>query len=752
MSYKAKKYSVKHVDFNSLATFIKFGTYPPGITENGKRNLRKRSQSFKVVDNQLFYTPVNASKEDGEPEISRPVISDEEEIQKLLSDLHVDEKGNHLGREKLGNKIRERFYFMGITKIVNSYIDNCSYCQVNRPSSRSSGILSEGSLSSLSSDTEEPETLVTSSPTICTNRIDVKVEGPSSKSAEAHRFWEIVEMNVLGPFTCKESKYYVVLFLDLFSYWPEAFVVDSLSPSTITHLLLKLLCRFGTMGTLMIRQTSESVQDNVSPRQDILSFLGLEITVNHFGADSTYVIWDDIKESVRTFTENNHHWLYCLEFCLLPFRISRAENSEYTPSYITYGREIPIPEKIHQQNEASITTVEPHLNMEQMTKITDVLLEAFKMFGKFSQPLESFPMSHIENRDVASKSESSASLVSKAYNTRRSRDVNYRRLSTNGEVDPEAEEDMPPPGSVTPEPRRKRRKMSRPGRIKVEDEKLEESLKEETDQESSKNSSMENIFQCIVWRDHLLKTTLGKVYIWTVQAFAKACPGCDLGSPLSDEISPEEEDDVAKCAEENYSHLISYVKNGKFSPDTDTSIHRAVLEVAKYFTLSRGQLMYRRGPKSGLRFFEISTRGKKAAIKDAHELQDQDEHLSADETYMNLTSSYLWYRMKDSVTDYIKQCCNKRATAQPVSKSRINFYTKYFQEQVMLHIGHILCEVYGKCCVFSFLLVCEGEVSVYKATLFFRLIEHFHYQNGEVVLFFGHFCAQILLQNYLETS
>lgn len=118
------------------------------------------------------------------------------------------------------------------------------------------------------------------------------------------------------------------------------------------------------------------------------------------------------------------------------------------------------------------------------------------MFGKYSQPVESSSFSDIHKdigrpgKSVPSATESSTSLISKAYNTRRSRDVNYRRLSTNGDVDPEAEEDMPPPTIITPEPRRKRRKMSRPGRVKVEDEELEDGIKEEKEQESSKNSSM----------------------------------------------------------------------------------------------------------------------------------------------------------------------------------------------------------------------------------------------------------------------
>jgi hypothetical protein len=52
-----------------------------------------------------------------------------------------------------------------------------------------------------------------------------------------------VEMNVMGPYDCIDSKHYIVVFLDLFSNWPEAFVVDSVTPAVVTHLTLNLICR-----------------------------------------------------------------------------------------------------------------------------------------------------------------------------------------------------------------------------------------------------------------------------------------------------------------------------------------------------------------------------------------------------------------------------------------------------------------------------------------------------------------------------
>ena len=68
---------------------MKYGQYPPKISDNAKRNLRKRAETFRVVEDKLFYvSPVEV-----EAGIKRLVLYDEAEIQKILGELHVDEQG-----------------------------------------------------------------------------------------------------------------------------------------------------------------------------------------------------------------------------------------------------------------------------------------------------------------------------------------------------------------------------------------------------------------------------------------------------------------------------------------------------------------------------------------------------------------------------------------------------------------------------------------------------------------------------------
>ena len=80
------------------------------------------------------------------------------------------------------------------------------------------------------------------------------------------------------------------------------------------------------------------------------------------------------------------------------------------------------------------------------------------------------------------------------------------------------------------------------------------------------------------------------------------------------------QEDIATTASIYYTHLVHYLSKGdKFSPNTSTEVHRAVLRVAKYFFIRKGLLFYARSDTSKPRNFEVSAREWKKAIKEAHE-------------------------------------------------------------------------------------------------------------------------------------
>lgn len=139
------------------------------------------------------------------------------------------------------------------------------------------------------------------------------------------------------------------------------------------------LCRFGCMKTLMIRESTTCAKEDLTPLQKPLEKSGIDININQFSSALSgefkklflcmnyppilctfpiaplfnlciilfiqvlmniivEKIWKEMGDNLDSFTKNNAHWPHCLEFALLPHRVSRPERSEYTPAYITYGR------------------------------------------------------------------------------------------------------------------------------------------------------------------------------------------------------------------------------------------------------------------------------------------------------------------------------------------------------------------------------------------------------------------------------
>ena len=54
--------------------------------------------------------------------------------------------------------------------------------------------------------------------------------------------WQ-VEVKLIGPFVCNGRMKHVMVFMDVFSLWPEAAIVETMSSTVVTHVIINLICR-----------------------------------------------------------------------------------------------------------------------------------------------------------------------------------------------------------------------------------------------------------------------------------------------------------------------------------------------------------------------------------------------------------------------------------------------------------------------------------------------------------------------------
>nr|XP_027188669.1 uncharacterized protein LOC101504764 [Cicer arietinum] len=96
--------------------------YPPGISENEKRTLRRLSASFFVNENILY-------KRNHDMVLLRRV--DVNEAKEILQDIHDGSSGIHMNGHAMSRKIlRAGYYWLTLEKDCYNYVKKCYKCQI----------------------------------------------------------------------------------------------------------------------------------------------------------------------------------------------------------------------------------------------------------------------------------------------------------------------------------------------------------------------------------------------------------------------------------------------------------------------------------------------------------------------------------------------------------------------------------------------------------------------------------------------
>lgn len=77
-----------------IYVYMTEGKYPDGANENARRNLRKRSKMFKLKGSEVFHVSTTKDKFGKDVQRERLVLTDNAKRNAVISELHVDEKGN----------------------------------------------------------------------------------------------------------------------------------------------------------------------------------------------------------------------------------------------------------------------------------------------------------------------------------------------------------------------------------------------------------------------------------------------------------------------------------------------------------------------------------------------------------------------------------------------------------------------------------------------------------------------------------
>ncbi|XP_066513752.1 gypsy retrotransposon integrase-like protein 1 isoform X2 [Hoplias malabaricus] len=287
-----------------IYTLVSEGCYPQTMNPIRKKNLKRYAQKFIVEDGRLYY--VGPKKEE-----KREVVIEAERKRQIFLDCHFNEIGHHLGQKKTVHRIQSKYYWLGIIKDVVDWIKLCETCQ-------------HAERSKIMARTVRP----------------IKVDGP----------WEIVAVESIGPFPSSSpgGNTHIVIIMDYFSKWVEAFPVQKNNSLCVARCISSSIYRYGPAKAIFCSQNAdfcEEVTNQLSERWNISQKVTTaDMPQRNALFDRSSGLLKDALEQVVA--EKKLEWDDFLDPVLSSFRTSVNHMTKFTPYCLMFNRKVSTPDKL----------------------------------------------------------------------------------------------------------------------------------------------------------------------------------------------------------------------------------------------------------------------------------------------------------------------------------------------------------------------------------------------------------------------
>ena len=223
----------------------------------------------------------------------------------ILQEVHGGKSSGHLGEEKTLAKLRERFYWPGMTTSVHEWCQTCHSCMSRkRPQRTRRGALE-----------------------------NIKAGYPL----------EIMAMDIVGPLpTSKSGNKYILVISDYFTKWAEAFGIPNQEAITVaTKLVDHVFCRL-SMPTQLHSDMGAQFESQLI--KDISGLLGIKkthITPYHPQSDGLVERLNRTILSMLATTVKDHgeEWEVHLAKVCFAYNTSIHKSTGFTPFYLMYRRQ-----------------------------------------------------------------------------------------------------------------------------------------------------------------------------------------------------------------------------------------------------------------------------------------------------------------------------------------------------------------------------------------------------------------------------
>lgn len=234
--------------------------------------------------------------------------------------------GGHLGVDKVHESIRLKYWWPTIYADVETYVKTCNRCQMAK-------------------------------------RNYNKFNPPLGTMPPVKRFerWQI---DILGPLTKSPDGYsYVLLLIDAFSRWTEAFPLRTQGAKEIARVIYdQIICRYGAPRILFSDRGRSFMSHIVNGLCEIFQITQHHTSSYHPQTNGLVERQNStIAQTIRTYCGKDQNlWPIHLQSVMMAIRKSPASNTtEFSPYYMVFGQEMKLPFDI---------ALIPKENLSQATK------------------------------------------------------------------------------------------------------------------------------------------------------------------------------------------------------------------------------------------------------------------------------------------------------------------------------------------------------------------------------------------------
>ena len=218
--------------------------------------------------------------------------------------------GAHLGFERTYRAIQLKYYWPGMYQNVADYVRSCKECQLaKRPTHHAHAPLTP-----------------------------LPIVEPFSR----------IHMDILGPLTTSTEGYkYILLIVDSFSKWPEAFPLKTQDSKEIGRVLFKeYFCRYGAPHTIVTDRGQNFMSKLVSAICEIFQVTRHYTSSYHPQTNATCERMNStVAQCIRTYIhEDQTNWPELLSGIMMAIRMSPStQSSDMSPFHIIFGKEMNLP-------------------------------------------------------------------------------------------------------------------------------------------------------------------------------------------------------------------------------------------------------------------------------------------------------------------------------------------------------------------------------------------------------------------------